>query len=178
MQFEPAQYSIVQQVQLWPDHAVSEWRAGSYDARLQDKHVRCEMNEKCCFSGRISTWADLIKKGYKGAVLSPRISWCMHLHICIVQVQGVPVPWSYYMQATMRMEWLSSLALLHVQYDKAVDLDNVVNIFSKLYPHRLACAGNVTIYITQYKADINSQRVHFIGWKNPLIQILGMTMLT
>ena len=36
-----------------------------------------------------------------------------------------------YTRATTGIEWPSSLALLHVHYDKAVDLDNVVNSFSK-----------------------------------------------
>ena len=37
----------------------------------------------------------------------------------------------------MGTERLSSLALLCVHYDKAVDLDHVVSIFSKLHPRRL-----------------------------------------
>ena len=42
-----------------------------------------------------------------------------------------------YMRATMEQQRLSSLALMHVHYDKQVDLDLVVDLFSKLHPRRL-----------------------------------------
>ena len=42
-----------------------------------------------------------------------------------------------YMRETIRMERLSSLDLLHVHYDKAEGLHNIVKIFCKLHPRRL-----------------------------------------
>ncbi len=42
-----------------------------------------------------------------------------------------------YMRASMEEQRLSSLALMHVHYDKEVNLDRVVDLFSKLHPRRL-----------------------------------------
>ena len=42
-----------------------------------------------------------------------------------------------YMRATMGKERLSSLALMHIHYEKDISIDNVVDIFAKLHPRRL-----------------------------------------
>ena len=42
-----------------------------------------------------------------------------------------------YMRASMDEQRLSSLALMHMHYDKEVNLDRVVDLFSKLHPRRL-----------------------------------------
>ena len=42
-----------------------------------------------------------------------------------------------YIRAMMTTDRLSSLALLNVHYDTAIDLDNVVTLFAQLHPHRL-----------------------------------------
>ena len=42
-----------------------------------------------------------------------------------------------YMRATMEQQRLSSLALMHIHYDREVDLDQVVDLFSKMHPRRL-----------------------------------------
>ena len=43
-----------------------------------------------------------------------------------------------YMRTSMTQERLSSLALLHIHYDVPIDLDEAVNIYSRLHPRRLA----------------------------------------
>ncbi|XP_041362805.1 52 kDa repressor of the inhibitor of the protein kinase-like [Gigantopelta aegis] len=42
-----------------------------------------------------------------------------------------------YARATMGQERLSALALLHIHYDKEIDLDRVVNVFVQCHPRRL-----------------------------------------
>jgi hypothetical protein len=42
-----------------------------------------------------------------------------------------------FMRASMKEDRLSSLALIHTHYDMAVDLDQAVDIFSKMHPRRL-----------------------------------------
>ena len=42
-----------------------------------------------------------------------------------------------YMRVTMGKERLSDLALLHIHYDKSIDIDIAVDKFSKLHPRRL-----------------------------------------
>jgi hypothetical protein len=41
------------------------------------------------------------------------------------------------MRASMGQERLSPLALLHIHYDVAIDMDRVVDIFAKKHPRRL-----------------------------------------
>ena len=42
-----------------------------------------------------------------------------------------------YMRASMGQSRLSSLALIHIHYDIAVDLDKTVDLFSQMYPRKL-----------------------------------------
>ena len=42
-----------------------------------------------------------------------------------------------YVRASMGQERLSALALLHISYDKKIDLEEVVDIYARLHPRRL-----------------------------------------
>ena len=42
-----------------------------------------------------------------------------------------------YMRASMAQERLTSLALLHIHYEKDINLEEVVDIFTKLHPRRM-----------------------------------------
>ena len=46
-----------------------------------------------------------------------------------------------YMRASMGTERLSSFALLNVHYDTPVDIDEAVEIFSRLHPRRMELAS-------------------------------------
>ena len=41
-----------------------------------------------------------------------------------------------FMQASMNENRLTSLALMHIHYDKVIDLDRVVDLFSQAHPRR------------------------------------------
>lgn len=43
-----------------------------------------------------------------------------------------------YMRTTMGQERLNGLALLHVHYTRAINIDQVVDIFAREHPHRMA----------------------------------------
>ena len=49
-----------------------------------------------------------------------------------------------YMRATMGKERLSSLALLHIHYDRKINLDSAVDIFARLHPRRLELHSIIT----------------------------------
>ena len=48
------------------------------------------------------------------------------------------------MRATMGKERLSSLALLHIHYDRKINLDSAVDIFARLHPRRLELHSIIT----------------------------------
>ena len=46
-----------------------------------------------------------------------------------------------HMRCSMTTERLTSLALMHIHYEHNIDLDEVVDIFSKLHPRRLVLSS-------------------------------------
>ena len=49
-----------------------------------------------------------------------------------------------YIRTIMTHKILSSLALLHIHYDVPIDLDNTIDIYSRLHPRRLALVSLIT----------------------------------
>ena len=62
---------------------------------------------------------------------------CLSHPVKVKEVQARCVVSIHTLRASISQERLSSLALLHIHYDRPIDLDLAVDIYSRLHPRRL-----------------------------------------
>ena len=106
------------------DQELSLWKHSFANTPASERPATCASSSKSCDSCIFPNVYTLLK-----------IAWTIPVTSCECERNASIL--RNFMRCTMTEERLTSLALMHIHYDKEINLGDVVDIFSKYHPRRL-----------------------------------------